>query len=229
MKENREVAGRSLDANSRWCNNVSLQSTRTEDSSSDPHNVAMRGQAMNLVELAQRLRQLRLDRGMTLDEVAQKSGQTKSWLSRVENFRITPSLPALADLATSLGVSTSSLLEGLDDRPQIVCVRHDERKRIQRDPDSLIEYYSLASERTHRTMDPFLLKIPSGEEREPRTHEGEEFLTVLKGRVRFFYGEQEFTLSKGDSLYFDSEVEHCLANPFANEAEVICLFRLGRQ
>ncbi|KLU06922.1 transcription regulator [Rhodopirellula islandica] len=183
---------------------------------------------MNLVELAQRLRQLRLDSGMTLDEVAQQSGQTKSWLSRVENFRITPSLPALAELASALGVSTASLLEGLDDRPQIVCVRRSERKLIQRDPDSTTQYFSLASERAHRTMDPFLLKVPSGEEREPRTHEGEEFLMVLKGRVRFLYGEQEFNLLKGDSLYFDSEVEHCLSNPYANEAEVLCLFRLGR-
>ncbi|MFG0264662.1 MAG: helix-turn-helix domain-containing protein [Rhodopirellula sp. JB055] len=184
---------------------------------------------MNLVELAQRLRQLRFDRGLTLDEVAEQIGQTKSWLSRVENFRITPSLSALADLASVLGVSTSSLLEGLDDRPQIVCVRQSDRKPISRDADSSIEYFSLAHERAHRTMDPLVLKVPSGEEREPRTHEGEEFLMVLKGRVRFFYGEQEFTLSKGDSLYFDSEVEHCLSNPYANEAEVLCLFRLGRQ
>ncbi|MCC9643524.1 cupin domain-containing protein [Rhodopirellula sp. JC740] len=184
---------------------------------------------MNLIELAQRLRQLRLDRGYTLEDVAQRSGQTKSWLSRVENFRITPSLSSLAELANALGVSTASLLEGLDDRPQIVCVRHDQRQRIQRDPDSMIEYYSLAHERTHRTMDPFLLNVPSGEIREPRTHEGEEFLIVLKGRVQFIYGDETFTLTKGDSLYFDSEVEHALRNPYANDAEVLCLFRLGRE
>ncbi len=183
---------------------------------------------MNLVELAQRIRQLRTDSGLTLEEVAQHSGQTRSWLSKVENFRITPSLPALAGIASALGVTTASLLEGLDKKPNIVLVKNGNGKVINRDSDSTIAYFSLASERVTRTMDPFVLRVPPGEQREARSHEGEEFLLLIKGRVKFEFDEQIFSLAKGDSLYFDSEVKHCLSNPYSSEAEVLCVFRLGR-
>ena len=85
---------------------------------------------MNLVELAQRIKQLRVQQNLTLEEVAQGSGLTRSWLSKVENFRVTPSLPALGRIAQSLGVSVATLVEGLDLKPKLVCVRADERLLI---------------------------------------------------------------------------------------------------
>lgn len=185
--------------------------------------------SMNLVELAQRIKQQRLNQGLTLEAVASDSGQTRSWLSKVENFRVTPSLPALARVASALGTSVSALTEGLDEKPAIVCVRKGGGVVVNRDgPDSGIVYESLADGRGNRSMDPFVLAIPSGEAREPMSHEGEEFLIVLEGRVNFDYGDQEFQLKTGDSLYFDSEEPHRLANPYAKAARVLCVFRLGR-
>ncbi len=58
---------------------------------------------MNLVELAQRIKARRLDRRLTIEDVAAQAGLTRSWLSKVENFRVTPSLPALGKIA--FGVS----------------------------------------------------------------------------------------------------------------------------
>ncbi|WP_044254875.1 cupin domain-containing protein [Rhodopirellula sp. SWK7] len=184
---------------------------------------------MNLVELAQRIKQQRLKQGLTLEAVASESGQTRSWLSKVENFRVTPSLPALSRVASALGTSVSALTEGLDEKPAIVCVREGKGKVVNRDgPDSSIVYRSLADGRGNRSMDPFVLQIPSGESREPMSHEGEEFLIVLEGQVNFDYGDQEFQLNCGDSLYFDSEEPHRLANPYPDAAKVLCVFRLGR-
>ncbi len=89
---------------------------------------------MNLVELAQRIRSLRLDRRMTLEQVASQTGLTQSWLSKVENFRVTPSLPALAKIAAALRITLSELVEGLDQRPRLILVKKDERKVVHRDP-----------------------------------------------------------------------------------------------
>lgn len=184
---------------------------------------------MNLVELAQRIKHHRIEQGLTLEDIARESGQTRSWLSKVENFRLTPSLPALGRIAQALGVSIASLLEGLDEKPEIVCVRSGQGKVVERDrPNSKIVYRSLADGRDRRSMDPFVLTVPSGQERESLAHEGEEFLIVLKGHVDFEYGEQFFKLKVGDSLYFDSEEPHRLTNPYKQEARVLCVFRLGR-
>lgn len=181
---------------------------------------------MNLVELSQRIKQRRLDLGRSLEEVAVVAGQTRSWLSKVENFRITPSLPALARVAEALSISLAALLEGLDAKPQIVLTRKQERRVIQRDPqNSDITYHTLTTGRANRRMNPFLLEVPPGGGRSiSRPHEGEEFLIVLHGRVTLEYGSDTFRLAEGDTLYFDAETPHRLHNPHKTAAQVMCVF-----
>jgi transcriptional regulator with XRE-family HTH domain len=183
---------------------------------------------MNLVELAQRIRNHRLDQRLTLEDVAARAGQTRSWLSKVENFRVTPSLPALGEVAKALGVPLSKLFEGLDDRPAIVIVRANERKQIDRNSSAqnTSVYESLAHKRASRSMDPFLVTIPSGVSREEALpHPGEEFLFVQDGTVQFEYDEQIHSLSAGDSLYFDATIPHRLINTSENSATVLCVFQ----
>jgi transcriptional regulator with XRE-family HTH domain len=181
---------------------------------------------MNLVELSQRIRQRRLDLGLSLEETAAAAGQTRSWLSKVENFRITPSLPALARVGEALRIPLSTLLEGLDAKPRLVLTRREDRRSLRRDPqNSDILYHSLVGGPARRRMSPFLLEIPPGGGRSvSRPHEGEEFLILLKGQATFAYGEDSVALEEGDSLYFDAEVPHRLSNPNAAKAEVLCVF-----
>jgi transcriptional regulator with XRE-family HTH domain len=182
---------------------------------------------MNLVELAQRIRTMRLDRRLTLEEVASRTGLTRSWLSKVENFRLTPSLPALGQIAAALSVPVSELVAGLDQKPSLVLIRKNERKVVERDQSkaNTTTYESLAHKRPNRSMDPFLLTIPPGVAREDALpHEGEEFLLVEQGIVDFEYDGKLQTLRKGDSLYFDSNVPHRLINSHKREAVVLCVF-----
>src|SRR5262249_12092970 len=142
------------------------------------------------------------------------AGQTRSWLSKVENFRITPSLPALARVAEALRIPLSTLLEGLDAKPQIVLTRKKDRRTIQRDPqNSNIVYHALTNGRANRRMSPFVLTVPAGGGRSvSRPHEGEEFLIVLHGKVTLEYGKESFDLDEGDTLYFDADTPHRLHN-----------------
>ncbi|QDT56987.1 HTH-type transcriptional regulator PuuR [Caulifigura coniformis] len=181
---------------------------------------------MNLVELSQRIKQRRLDLGLSLEETAAAAGQTRSWLSKVENFRITPSLPALARVAEALRIPLSKLLEGLDARPQIVLTRRKDRRVIERDPqNSNIVYHSLIRGRANRQMNPFVLEVPAGGGRDiSRPHEGEEFLIVLDGKVTLEYGKDSYQLTDGDALYFEADTPHRLHNPHKKPAQVLCVF-----
>lgn len=184
--------------------------------------------AMNLVELAERIRALRIDQRLTLEEVASRTGLTRSWLSKVENFRVTPSLPALAEIARALGVTTSKLVEGLDEKPALTIVRSDERKIVERDQSSenTAVYHSLAYRRKSRSMDPFIITLPPGVARkEAMAHVGEEFLLVESGNVDFEYDGEVIHLGTGDSLYFDASIPHRLINSYEAEALVLCVFQ----
>ena len=187
----------------------------------------MRGNdaGMNLVELAMRLKQLRLDRGMTLEQVATDAGLTRGWLSKVENFRVTPSLPALSSMAATLGVSLADLFEGLDERPALVIVRKGEGEFMQRDEEeSSYTYEGLAHPRPARRMDPFVLTVPPGGSRPQKDHGGEEFMHVLSGRIHLDYDDESHKLGPGDSAYFDGTRPHRLRNTGKATARLLIVY-----
>ena len=184
---------------------------------------------MNLIQLAQRIRSVRADRQLTLEQLAELTGLTKSALSKFENFRVTPSLGALASIAEALGVTMSDLFDGVDEKPRMVVVRKDERQALERDrPDSRIRYNALAHKRGDKVMEPFLLEVPTGVARSRRlAHEGEEFIMVLNGAIDYEYGDERLRLEVGDCMYADGSVEHTLNNPGDDAAEVLVVWASG--
>jgi len=184
---------------------------------------------MNLVELASRIRSVRVRRGYTLEHVAKLSGLAKGQLSKVENFRVTPSLPTLVKLCQALDLPLTELFDGLDEKPRLSIIRGDERKEVERDRDqSDIRYQSLAHLQPNRSMDPFELTIPAkGGRREALPHEGEEFLLVLAGSIHFEFNGDIYEMAQGDAAYFGAEIAHRVLNPGEHDARVLCVF-LGR-
>ncbi|MEO2047012.1 MAG: cupin domain-containing protein [Pirellulales bacterium] len=181
---------------------------------------------MNLVPLAQRIRSHRTAHKLTLEQVAERTGLTKSILSKVENFRVTPSLPTLAKIAEALGTTMSELLAGLDEKPQMVLVRKDQRLLVERDrPNSNILYHALAHTRPLKMMEPFLLEVPPGTARRQRlAHEGEEFIMLMEGTIDYEYGDETFHLNAGDCIYEDGAVKHTLNNPGKTAATVLVVY-----
>ena len=184
---------------------------------------------MNLIQLAQHIRSVRTDRQLTLEQLAERTGLTKSVLSKFENFRVTPSLGALGSIAEALGVTMSELLDGVDEKPKMVVVRKGERLPLERDrPSSRIRYNALAHKRRDKVMEPFLLEVPTGVARSTRlAHEGEEFIMVLNGSIDYEYGDERLRLEVGDCMYADGSVEHTLNNPGDDAAEVLVVWAAG--
>lgn len=181
---------------------------------------------VNLVELGSRVKTARKERGYTLDELAKRAELGKGMLSKVENFRVTPSLPTIIKIAAALEIPLEKLFKGLDQKTVTNVVKKGESKEIDRDSEhSSIRYFDLAHTRLNRKMDPFELKIPPGGGRDqPMSHEGEEFLTVLEGTILFRINDDRFVMSEGDSIYFDADSPHCVNNPSDKAARVLCVF-----
>lgn len=178
---------------------------------------------VNTVELGRKAKTLRQTRGMTLEDVVTRTEFTVSWLSKLENGLLTPSLEGLVRLAEVLDCGVEDLVDGLLVRPKLAITRNgngrvDEAKtpRASHDVEHLTEAWR------GRSMETTVLHLRKGRCDAPPTHEpGERFLHVLDGQVRLVYGDQSEKLFEGDSVYLDARVPHTLHGDARRRARVL--------
>jgi transcriptional regulator with XRE-family HTH domain len=166
----------------------------------------------NLAELGRRVRAARLARRLTLEEVIGRTSFTVSWLSKVENGLLSPSLEGLVRLADVLECPVESLVAGLQTAPRFVVVKRGDGVRPAARNGRGLTSELLADRWAGRAMRPVILHVTgTGNRPQPESHPGERFFLVLDGEVRFSYGEDLLTLSPGDSIYIDAAIPHSLA------------------
>lgn len=160
-------------------------------------------------QVGMRVRRLRRARGLSLDAVAAAAGTSKSLLSKIENARVSSPVSTYSRIATALGATIGDLLGAGEERP-CVLVRRDERKPTSRRGSHIgYTYEALGYKKRDKRMEPFLLRYPAGLAQAPSfTHDGEEFVFLLRGRLEFVHGGERFRLAPGDSLYLDGRVPH---------------------
>lgn len=171
---------------------------------------------MDLLNVAQTMRQLRQRQDMTLDALAERSGLTKGYISRLENFRVSPSLPALAKIAQALGVPMAAFFQSDFKAPSFVVGSLGSGREIDRNEGAKfgLRYFSLAFDKLDRIMDPFVIDYsPKDGVREMMLHDSDEFFVVLEGKVDYFVCDMESrqTLSKGQTIYLSKNIPHTSA------------------
>ena len=168
---------------------------------------------MNLLEISQTIRQVRLAQNMTVEQLAKKSGFSKGFISQVENFRQSPSLKALIRITEALGIPMSSLFDGEKDQsPAYTFGRIDEGEELQRDEGEKygIRYFALAYQQIGRKMDPFVIEYTPGEPRDFKSHDTEEFFLLLDGDLDYiiYDDDHRHRMKMHDTLYLKSGIPH---------------------
>ena len=179
--------------------------------------------SVNLADLGRRVRAARLARRLTLEEVVSRADFTVSWLSKLENGQLTPSLEGLVKLADVLECGVDDLVEGLSTPPRHVVVRAGNgRVESSRNGKPAVAIEHLADQWRGRTMQPTIAHLPAGD-RKPmlKSHDGQQFLLVLDGDIRFDYGDEVVLLAPGDSVYFDATIPHGVAARGKEKASVL--------
>lgn len=161
----------------------------------------------------QRFRRMRLRRGLSLAQVARATGVSIGFLSALERGQIRSSIARLRRIARFYRTNILSLFEPAGDNPRLV--RPKERKILETTPEVRMELLAWG----HTAMEPHLFRIkPGGGSGESYTHEGEEFLHVLRGDFEIWLNDGEhYHLKPGDSLYFESSIPHRWKNPGRRE------------
>ncbi|WP_225830221.1 helix-turn-helix domain-containing protein [Streptomyces sp. NK08204] len=164
------------------------------------------GQGNNLPVVAPQLRALRRRAGLTLEAAARAAGLSPAHLSRLETGQRQPSLPMLLALARIYGTTVSELLgETVADRDAIV-------RAADMEPTLAAGWTYFQAGAPGRGMQALRVRAPYGTQGDiVRVHPGEEWLYVLKGRLRLQLGDTAHLLAPGDSAHFDSLTPHRLA------------------
>jgi transcriptional regulator with XRE-family HTH domain len=175
-------------------------------------DVAAIAAALDLV--GPRLRRVREQRAMTLTDAAQRTGISKSTLSRLENGRRRPSLELLLPLAQVYRVPIDDLVGAPDvgdPRIRLKPRRVNGRTVIPLTHPGGVQAWKLV--------------IPTSQcHPEPRTHDGFEWLYVLAGRMRLVLGDQDLVLGVGEAAEFDTQVPHWFGSTGSEPAEVLSIF-----
>jgi len=161
-------------------------------------------------EIGRRIKASRINRKFTLEQLANQTGFTKGYLSRIEKSEKSPPLSTLGIIARILGITISFLVGEEKQKTSFGIVKKGERPLIARRGTAFeYAYEAVAHTFPNKKMEPFILTLPLEPKKKTiAQHEGEELLFVLEGTMKFLLGNREHILEEGDCIYFDSSLPH---------------------
>lgn len=162
-----------------------------------------------------RLKQLRMQAGLTLENLAVRSGVSRAMLSNVERAEKSPTLAVFVRIAKGLDVQLSTLMGAEPSRAKIVTIRAAQRLTFK-DPESGFERHILSPTHANGGVELLLHRIPAGKSSGtlPRYKSStEKYLVVQAGKLQVRIGNKVHSLNAGDAFYFDVNEPYRFDNP----------------
>ncbi|MGC2196233.1 MAG: XRE family transcriptional regulator [Terriglobales bacterium] len=163
--------------------------------------------------IGEKIRALRLKKSMGLVELGKHTGLSAAMLSKLERGKLFPTLPTLLRIALVFSVGLEFFFTDERKRRVVAVVRKKDRVRFPERPGTAdVSYFfeCLDYPATERKFNAFLAEFQDlpPERTKSHHHPGVEFLYLVNGTLDIKVGSQDFTLETGDSIYFDSAVQH---------------------
>jgi DNA-binding XRE family transcriptional regulator len=161
--------------------------------------------------IANHVRSRRLEIGLNVGQLAERTGISKGMLSKIENAQTSPSLSTLERLATALDMPVTSLFRGLAEERDAVFVKAGSGPEIVRKGTRAGHTYELLGSLRgpYKRVEPLLVSLVESSEVFPLfQHHGIEILYMLEGTMEYSYGREHFRMQKGDTLQFEGDIPH---------------------
>lgn len=177
------------------------------------------------MQLGDRIKQIRSQLGITLEEASQRTGLARSTLSKIENEQISPTFQAMQKLANGLQIDMPQLFE--PPKKKVATGRRDFNRSGEGKPHPTptYEHELLATQLSNKKMMPFKSRVRARNFEEYNDwvrHDGEEFLLILSGEI-LFYSEfyEPVKMAEGDSVYYDANMGHMLVSASEEDAHIL--------
>ncbi len=169
------------------------------------------------MEIGHKIKQLRVQKGLTLEELASRSELTKGFLSQLERNLTSPSIATLQDIVEALGTTLAEFFK-----------KEKDEKLVFRKEDFFIDekqnytLHWIVPNTQKNTMEPILIELPhNGESFEMHPHNGEEFGYVLEGSIQLICDDNIHIVRKGETFYLQGQSNHYLKNINKTKAKIL--------
>lgn len=185
---------------------------------------------MKTGKISQRIKYFMEKNQVSTEDLAKETGLEKNFIEAMLAKDIYPPLGPLIKIARTLGVRLGTFLDDQETTDPYI-VRKAQRKSqfsvlAEKDKPAALNFFSLGMGKSDRHMEPFFVEIlpESASRKALSSHEGEEWIAVVKGSIELIYGKEVHVLNEGDSVYYNSVVPHyvsCIGNEKAQIHAVI--------
>lgn len=169
------------------------------------------------MDLGKKIKQMRNQKGLTQEELADRCELTKGYISQLENDLNSPSIATLTDILAALG---SNLAEFFREETQEKVV-YSKAEFIQKSGDGAMQLWLIPNAQKNM-MEPILVELDENcSTAEDIPHEGEEFGYVLEGKVAVVLGNKQHLCKKGEAFYYAAEKPHFIRNKGKSKAKFL--------
>jgi len=165
--------------------------------------------------IAKKIKEIRLQQGVTLSVLSKRTVLSKGLLSKIENGRTIPSLPVFMNLAKALNTNPKEFFEAslLSGTKHYLHLKQSEYTSANKEDRPGFDYNFIFSQMLSPCrMQTYLLTIKPKSASQTTITDGYEFKYILHGRCDYHIGDEVIKLEEGDSLYFDASVPHMPVN-----------------
>ncbi len=181
------------------------------------------------INIGERVRKLRTERGLTLQDVANFTGFSKALISQIENNVVMPPINTLAKISKVLNVKMTYFFEEEINYKDFYVVKKEDRKfAFKEGAKHGYLYEELAHIKNNDIFETFVVTIKPGGEKKLFSHDGYEFMYILSGSITLYLNNDEQVLYEGDTIAFNSKIPHYADSNTSEHAKILSIRMKGQ-
>lgn len=183
-----------------------------------------------LIQISYKIKEIRKQKNITIQELADRANVSKGLISQIENNRTVPSLPVLMNIVLSLNLDLNEFFKDIAPNkkaPQKIIIKSPKEYQTFEKEYAKGFLYHRAFTRNVQSgpVDFVILELKKGAKRNKLIQsESFEYNYMIKGKVEYVIEDKTFTFNEGESLFFDSRLPHKLANTGTSDAMMLVVY-----
>ncbi|CAN5419811.1 helix-turn-helix domain-containing protein [soil metagenome] len=180
-----------------------------------------------IVQITNKLKDIRKEKNITLQDLAESAGVTKGMLSQVENNRTIPSLTVFLNIIKSLKIDINDFFQDFNTgkESKVIFKKKEQYHLFEKENAIGFRYQRIMSSTINEYhVDFVLLTLTPDAQRSNVQTDAFEFKYILKGNIEYTIGEEIFEMEAGDSIFFDATEPHNPRNTGDSEAQMLVVY-----